>query len=78
MSIKALAVELYRAQQKVDKALKAVEEASSAEEESLKRELKVVQQEWKVLRKMLDGQKESGSFRKRFTQFGSFNHAKPD
>ena len=72
MSIKALAVDLYRAQQKVDALKKAIDEASHKEQEGLKSELKVAQREWQILRKMLDGEKESGSFRKKFSKFGSF------
>ena len=72
MSIKALAIELYRAQQKVDMIQKKIEAGSSGEQEKLENELSTAQKEWQVLRKMLDGQKESGSFRKRFGQFGSF------
>jgi hypothetical protein len=72
MSIKALALELYRAQQKLDMIQKKIETSSSEEQKKLENELKIAQKEWQMLRKMLDGQKESGSFRKRFDKFGSF------
>ena len=72
MSIKALALELYRAQQKVDMIQKKIEAGSSGEQKKLENELKIAQKEWQMLRKMLDGQKESGSFRKLFDKFGSF------
>ena len=71
MSIKLLAVELYRAQQKVDSIQKEIEKADYKEQESLKSELRVAGKELQMLRKMLDGQKESGSFRKKFTGFGA-------
>ncbi len=72
MSIKAIALELYRAKQNVDRILKEIEKNSSKEQQVLRNELKVAQKEWQMLRKMLDGQKESGPFQKRFTQFSSF------
>ena len=67
MSIKALALELYRARQKVDMIQKDIELTSGKEQETLKNELKTAQKEWQLLRKMLDGRKESGSFQKRFS-----------
>ncbi len=73
MSIKALALDLYRAQQKVDAIKKAIEKATYQEQEVLKSELKMAQKEWQILRKMLDGERESGSFREKFSKFGSFN-----
>ena len=67
MSIKALALELYRARQKVDMIQKDIELTSGKEQETLKNKLKTAQKEWQMLRKMLDGRKESGSFQKRFS-----------
>ncbi len=67
MSIKALALELYRARQKVDMIQKEIELKSGKERETLKNELKTAQKEWQMLRKMLDGRKESGSFQKRLS-----------
>jgi hypothetical protein len=72
MSIKALALELYRAKKNVDRILKEIEKNSSKEQQVLKNELKIAQKEWQMLRKMLDGQKESGPFQERFAQFSSF------
>ncbi len=69
MSIKALALDLYRAQQKVDTLKRAIDEASYKDQEGLKSELKMAQKEWQILRNMLDGEKESGSFRKKFSRF---------
>lgn len=71
MSIKLLAVELYRAQQKVDSIQKEIEKADYKEQESLKSELRVAGKELQMLRKMLDGKKESGSLGKKFSGFGA-------
>ncbi len=73
MSIKLLAVELYRAQQKVDSIQKEIEKADYKEQESLKSELRAARKEWQMLRKMLDGKKESGFFNKKFSKFSSFS-----
>ena len=72
MSIKALALELYRAQQKVDMVKRKIETCSGEEQENLENELKAAKKEWQVLRKMLDGRKESGSAVKKFGQSRSF------
>lgn len=70
MSIRAIAVDLYKAQQKRD-ALKAkIEAAAPAELASLEIELKAAEQEYQMIKRMLDGEKESGAFRKKFGQFG--------
>ncbi len=73
MSIKALALELYRAKQNVDRIQREIESNSSKEQQVLKNELKIAQKEWQMLRKMLDGQKESGPFQERFSGFSSFS-----
>ncbi len=73
MSIKALALELYRAKQNVDRIQREIESNSSKEQQVLKNELKIAQKEWQMLRKMLDGQKESGPFQERFAGFSSFS-----
>ncbi len=67
MSIRLLAVELYRAQQKVDRIQKEIDKADYKEQESLQDELRIAGKELQMLRKMLDGRKESGSFRKKFS-----------
>jgi len=67
MSIRLLAVELYRAQQKVDRIQKEIDKADYKEQESLQDELRIAGKELQLLRKMLDGRKESGSFRKKFS-----------
>ncbi|MBW2689878.1 MAG: hypothetical protein JRC99_08110, partial [Deltaproteobacteria bacterium] len=42
------------------------------QQEILKGELKEAEREHQMLRKMLDGRKESGSFKKKFEKFSSF------
>lgn len=71
MSIRSLALDLYRAKQAVDRLEKTHENACQDEKTALGQELKMAQQELAMLRRMLDGEKESGSFRKRFQGFGS-------
>lgn len=62
MSIKALAIELYKAQKKVHRLQDRLEEASSAEKEELRYELKGAEAELNQLRRMLDGEKEPSPF----------------
>ncbi len=71
MSIRALALDLYRAKQAVDELESAHQNGLEAEKAALARNLKAAQQELQMLRRMLDGEKESGSFRERFAGFGS-------
>lgn len=71
MSIKSLARELYKAQQNVAALQNKIDNAAPAEKESLTQEMKHAQKEMQMLRRMLDGEKESGSFRSRFTGFGN-------
>ena len=72
MSIRALALDLYKAQQDVDKLQKALSAAAPGEKDSIVQELRAAQNELQTLRRMLEGKKESGSFRKRFSGFGGF------
>ena len=72
MSIRALALELYRAQKKVAELQKAMEDSGSGENTILAQELREAEKEMRMLRKMLDGEKESGAFRKRFSGFGGW------
>lgn len=72
MSIRALALELYRANQKVEKLKKDFEACSEVDKAHLKADLHAAEQELQLLRKMLDGEKESGAYRKRFYDGGSF------
>jgi 5-bromo-4-chloroindolyl phosphate hydrolysis protein len=71
MSIKLLALDLYKAQQNVERLRTEMEGASPEDQVVLKRELADARKEWEVLRKMLDGRKDSGSFRQKFAGFGS-------
>lgn len=66
MSIRALAVDLYKSQQKVTQLEKKLEQAPPSEHIHLEQELKFARQELAMLRKMLDGEKENSSFRKKF------------
>ncbi len=70
MSIRALALELYRAQKKVTELQKAIEAVGQDLSDTLAQELRAAEREMSMLRKMLDGQIESGEFRKRFSGFG--------
>jgi hypothetical protein len=65
MSIRHLALELYRAQQKVDKLEKALAAALPTELAAVEEELRVARAELRLLRKMLDGEKETGLSRSR-------------
>ena len=67
MSIRVLALELYRAQKKVAELQKAVEGAGQGAADQLAQELRAAEKEMSILRKMLDGEKESGEFRKKFS-----------
>jgi hypothetical protein len=70
MSIRAIALELYRAQKQVAELQKALEGAGHGAAEKLGQELREAEKEMRMLRKMLDGEKESGDFRKQFSGFG--------
>ncbi|MFH0781822.1 MAG: hypothetical protein V2B20_07695 [Pseudomonadota bacterium] len=69
MSIRALALELYRAQKKVAELQKTIEAAGNGATDKFKQELREAEKEMTMLRKMLDGEKESGTFRMRFSGF---------
>ncbi len=71
MSIRSLARELYRAQQNVTELQKKLDSAGQDKKDSLTQELRHAMQELQMLRRMLDGEKESGTFRQRFSGFGS-------
>lgn len=70
MSIKHLALDLYRSQQKVEKLEKAVAAASPGELAALEEELRGAKAEWKMLRKILDGEKDNASLRAKSAVFG--------
>lgn len=71
MSIRSLARELYKAQQNVVAVQKKIDEVAPADKESLAQEMKLAQKDLQMLRRMLDGEKESGEFRSRFSGFGN-------
>lgn len=70
MSIRALAKDVYRAQQNFDSLKKAYESAAHADKQALKRDMEMAEKELQMLRKMLEGEKASGAFRKKFNGFG--------
>lgn len=70
MSIRAIARDLYRAQQLVNTLEKKLETVSPTEQDRLRGELSRAKKEMEMLRRMLDGEKESGQFRKKFQGFG--------
>ena len=71
MSIRALALDLYKAKLKVDALQDEFDSATSADKSALAKELNMAQKEFQMLRRMLDGEKESGPFRQRFSGFGN-------
>ncbi len=71
MSIRALALDLYKAKLRLDSLQKEHDNAAADGKIALGQELKMVQKEFQMLRRMLDGEKESGNFRKRFSGFGN-------
>jgi hypothetical protein len=71
MSIRSLARELYKAQQKVAELQKRIDSAAQDEKDFLAQDMNLAQKELQMLRRMLDGEKESGPFRQRFSGFGN-------
>ena len=63
MVIKALAADLYRAQQKVHSLEEQLEQATLAEKESLQRELLAATAERDQLRRLVDAKKRKPLFR---------------
>jgi len=70
MSIRAIARDLYRVQQQVGKLEQEMATASPAEQDRLRGELLQAKNEMAMIKRMLDGEKESGQFRKKFQGFG--------
>ena len=66
MSIRAIAMEVYRAQKNVDALVKKIEAAAQAQKEELERELRHAKHELAVLRKMLEGKKDTGERKRTF------------
>lgn len=75
MSIRTMALELYRAQQEVEALQKKHDSATADGKKALAQDLNLAIKEKQMLRRMLDGEKESGVFRQRFSGFGSSNKA---
>ncbi len=71
MSIRSLARDLYKSQQRVAALQKEFDSASQDKKDFLAQDLKHARNELEMLRRMLDGEKESGSFRLRFSGFGN-------
>ena len=69
MSIRALALDMYRAKQKVEALREEVNSCELEDKMRLSQELKAVEQEYAMLRRMLEGEKESGSHRLRFSSY---------
>jgi len=70
MSIRAIARDLYRVQQQVSKLEKEMEAASLSDQDRLRGELHQAKKEMAMIKRMLDGEKESGIFKKKFQGFG--------
>ncbi len=66
MVIKALALELYRAQQKVHKLQEQLDNAKLQEKQGLKEELRVAVAECDQLRRLVEGKKQKPLFRTSF------------
>lgn len=69
MSIRAIARDLYRAQQNVSRIEQEIEKVSLAEQDMLRGELRQAKKELEMIRKILNGEKESSSFRNKFKGF---------
>ena len=66
MVIRALAADLYRAQQKVHRLQEQLETASLAEKENLREELRIASAECKQLRRLVEAKKQKPLFRSSF------------
>ena len=69
MSIKAIALELYRAQQKVNRLEARLEEAPLNEKDAVCDKLREAKAEWQVLRNILDGEKSTSPVRSHLSAF---------
>lgn len=69
MSIRAIARDLYKAQQTVERLERAFEASAPAEQEVLGGELRLARKELEMIKKILEGEKESSSFRNKFRGF---------
>ncbi len=66
MLIRALALELYRAQQTVHRLEQELDQAPPSEKELLKEELRVAAAECNQLRRLIEGKKQKPLFRTSF------------
>ncbi len=57
MSVKTLAIELYKAQQKVSGLVSELENPAAPDKAKIEEELRIARAELKLYRKMLDGEK---------------------
>ena len=71
MSVRSLAIELYKVQQKVHGLEEELENSPLKSKEKVKLELKLARAELKVLRNMLDGEKAEANPPSRLVPFGS-------
>lgn len=62
MSIRALAIELYRAQQRVHRLQDRLEKASGSDRDLLRHELRLAQAACSQLRRLMGGEKEPSPF----------------
>ena len=72
MVIKALAIELYRAQQGVHRLQEKLENAALSDKEAIKEELRVAKAECDQLRRLVDGKKSTPLARTSFKDRRSF------
>lgn len=72
MVIKALAIELYRAQQAVHKLEEQLADASPAQRDILRRSLRTARAECEQLRRLVDAKKQPPPFRTSFKKESGF------
>ena len=71
MSIRALARDLYKAQQKVERIKKDLAVDPSLDQDLGRNDLRVAEKELEILCKMMEGEKSNAAFRQKFKGFGS-------
>ena len=64
MSIRLIALDLYRLQQEVEKLEKALKVSPVDERPALEEQLRKVKAEWNQMRRMLEGSKDPAPYRK--------------
>ena len=70
MSIRAIAKDLYKAQQRVHQLEGKLESCSPAGEQAVQDELRRARQELTLLKRIMNGEKESADMRLKFKGFG--------